>query len=58
MKPKYRIVSRYPCYNGCLPITGYFVQRLQEGFFSDKWIDIKGFDRYKDAENLLKILQE
>jgi len=40
------------------PVTGYFVQRLEEGFFRDKWVDVKGFDRLKDAEDLLKILEE
>lgn len=29
---KYRIKSKFPCYNGVWPITGYFVQKLEEGF--------------------------
>jgi hypothetical protein len=33
------------------------VQRLQRGFFSDKWVDIKGFDTPERAEELLKILE-
>ena len=53
----YRIESRYPCYYGCIPVTRYFVQRLQEGFLFDKWVDIKGFDSYKKAKELLDILK-
>lgn len=57
-RPKYRIASKFPCYNGVWPITGYFVQKLEEGFLRDKWVDVKGFDRLKDAEELLKILEK
>lgn len=57
-KPKYRIITKFPCYDGVFPITGYFVQRLEEGWLRDKWIDIKGFDRYEDAKELLKILEK
>ena len=57
-KPRYRITTKYPCYNGLWPITGYFVQRLEEGWLRDKWVDVKGFDRYEDARNLLKILEQ
>ena len=52
----YRIISRYPCYCGCIPVTGYFVQRLQEGFLFDRWVDIKGFGSYKEAKQLLDLL--
>ena len=55
---KYRIEHRYPCYNGgCIPYDGYFVQKLEERFFFDKWIDIKGFGDRERAEELLKILK-
>ena len=54
---RYRIVSKYPCYNGCIPFTGYFVQVLREGLFIDKWVDIKGFDTYERAEELKKQLE-
>ena len=56
---KYRIEHRYPCYpnGGCIPYDGYFVQKLKEGFFVDKWVDIKGFGDRKKAEELLKILK-
>lgn len=55
---KYRIEHRYPCYDGgCIPYDGYFVQKLKEGFFTDKWVDIKGFGDKRRAEELLKILE-
>ena len=55
---KYRIEHRYPCYNGgYIPYDGYFVQKFKEGFFVDKWVDIKGFGDRKNAEELLKILK-
>jgi hypothetical protein len=55
---KYRIEHRYPCYNGgCIPYDGYFVQKLEEGFFTGKWVDIKGFDTQERAKELLKILE-
>lgn len=57
-RPKYRIETKFPCYDGVFPVTGYFVQRLEEGFFRDKWVDVKGFARRKDAEELLKILEQ
>ena len=51
---KYRIEHRYPCYpgGGCIPHDGYFVQVLKEGFFTDKWVDIKGFGDRERAEQL------
>ena len=56
---KYRIEHRYPCYpgGGCIPYDGYFVQKLKEGFFTDKWVDIKGFGDKKKAEELLETLK-
>ena len=56
-RSRYRIVSKYPCYNGCIPFTGYFVQVLKEGTFKDEWVDIKGFDTYKRAEELKEQLE-
>ena len=57
---KYRIVTKYPVYvnNGCIPHTGYFVQKLKEGFFRKKWVDVKGFIDKQKAENLLKALED
>ena len=44
-------------YNGCIPITVYWVQVLKEGFFSDKWENVKGFDTYSRARELLDLLE-
>lgn len=52
---RYRIITGSG-YNGCIPITVYWVQRLQEGFFYDKWVTIKGFDTYYRAKELLDLL--
>lgn len=56
---KYRIEPRYPCYfnGGCLPNTGYFVQVLQQGFLSSKWVDIKGFATKEKAQEFKKMLE-
>ena len=57
---KYRITSRYPVYvnGGCIPHTGYYVQKLKSGFFCDRWVDVKGFVDPKKAEELLEILKK
>ena len=57
-RPKYHIKTKFPCYDGVFPVTGYFVQRLEEGFFRDKWADVKGFGSRKEAEDLLEILEK
>jgi hypothetical protein len=56
---KYRIEHQYPCYpsGSCIPYDGYFVQVLKEGFFTNKWINIKGFTDKESAENLLNLLK-
>lgn len=55
MNRKYRIVSR-PGYNGCIPITIYWVQVRKDGMLSEKWDDVKGFDTYERAVGLLRYL--
>ena len=56
---RYRIHAEYPVYvnGGCIPYTIFFVQKLEEGVFFDRWVDIKGFEDRKKAEQLLKLLQ-
>lgn len=56
---KYRITTTFPVYfNGdCLPSTGYVLQVLQEGFFRDKWVEVKTFAKKENAEKMLKMLQ-
>ena len=44
-------------YNGCIPITVYWVQVLKRGLLSEKWVNVKGFDTYSRAKELLEILQ-
>lgn len=52
----FRIIT-VPAYNGCLPITAYMVQRRQERtLLPDKWVNIKGFESRKLAEELYKTL--
>lgn len=57
---KLRIKSEYPCYTrktGCFPITVYWVQHLVPGFIFNKWVNIKGFDTRKRAEEFKKLLE-
>ena len=55
----YRIHSEYPVYvnGGSIPYTIFFVQKLEEGLFFDRWVNIKGFEDKKKAEQLLEILK-
>ena len=53
----YRLVSLYPYYKGCIPITVYMVQKLEEGWLCDKWVNVKGYEDKKKAEQLLKLLK-
>lgn len=54
----FRIIT-VPAYNGCLPITAYMVQRRQERrFLSDKWVNVKGYERRMRAEELYKTLAD
>lgn len=43
-------------YNGCIPITVYWVEVRERGFFGDKWRRIKGFDTKARAIELLNML--
>ena len=56
MKGVYRIKTDV-AYDGCIPVTVYIVQRLQERWFGDKWMDIKGFQDKKKAISLLELLK-
>lgn len=55
----FRIQAKYPVYvdGGCIPYTIFFVQKLEEGFLFDRWVDIKGFEDRKKAEALLNLLK-
>ena len=54
---RYRIVQGEG-YDGCIPITVYWVQALKRGFWGYKWENIKGFDRYENAKALLEALED
>lgn len=43
---RYRIVQGEG-YDGCIPITVYWVQVLKRGFWGYKWENIKGFDGHE-----------
>lgn len=41
-RKQYRLISDYPYYNGCMPVTAYMVQVKQERLLlPDKWITVK-----------------
>lgn len=52
---RYRIITGEG-YNGCMPITVYWVQKLERGVILDKWVNVKGFDKYERAKELLDLL--
>lgn len=57
MNKSYRIFSQpNGYYNGCMPITVHWVQVRKKSLFNDKWENIKGFEDYKKAKQLLDIL--
>ena len=51
----YRIIQGEG-YDGCLPIIVYWVQVKKHTTFGEKWTNIKGFDTYERAKELLEIL--
>ena len=55
-KVRYRI-QQGSGYSGSIPIPVYWVQKLEEKLFYDKWVNIKGFDTYKRAKELLDYLK-
>ena len=55
---KYRVISKFPCYDGCLPVTGYFVQVLHTGSIFNKWVDIKAFGSKKRAIKFCNLLKK
>ena len=51
-KGKYRIII-VDAYYGCLPITAYMIQKLEERtFLPDKWVNVKGYEDKEKAETL------
>lgn len=52
----YRITTG-EAYDGCIPITVYWVQVQKSTFLGSKWENVKGFDTYKRAKELLDLLE-
>lgn len=52
---RYRII-RETRYSGCIPIIFYFVQVKKDKRISSEWVNVKGFDTYKRAKELLDVL--
>ena len=53
---RYRIVKEIR-YSGCIPIVMYFVQVRKDKRISYEWVNVKGFDTYKRAKELLNVLK-
>ena len=43
-------------YSGCIPIVVYCVQVRKDKRLSSEWVNVKGFDTYRKARELLNIL--
>uniref|UniRef100_UPI004027B388 hypothetical protein n=1 Tax=Candidatus Cryptobacteroides bacterium TaxID=3085639 RepID=UPI004027B388 len=54
---RYRIV-RGSSYNGCIPITVYWVQVRVDKRFMCEYVNVKGFESYSRAEDLLNYLND
>lgn len=52
---RYRIVKEIR-YSGCIPIVVYCVQVRKDKRLSSEWVNVKGFDTYRKARELLYIL--
>jgi hypothetical protein len=51
-----RIIRGEGC-NGCIPIIIYWVQVRKGKRISYEWVNVKGFDTYKRAKELLNVLK-
>lgn len=51
-----RIIRGEGC-NGCIPIIIYWVQVRKDKRISYEWVNVKGFDTYKRAKELLNVLK-
>lgn len=52
---RYRII-RGTGFSGCFPIIIYWVQVRKDKRISSEWTNVKGFDTYKRAKELLDVL--
>lgn len=53
---RYRIIRGEGC-NGCIPIIIYWVQVRKDKRISYEWVNVKGFDTYRKARELLYVLE-
>lgn len=53
---RYRSVKEIR-YSGCIPIVVYCVQVRKDKRLSSEWVNVKSFDTYKRAKELLNILK-
>nr|UWG87115.1 MAG: hypothetical protein [Bacteriophage sp.] len=51
----YRIVKEIR-YSGCIPIVVYCVQVRKDKRLLSEWVNVKGFDTYRKARELLNVL--
>lgn len=54
---RYRIVIG-SSYKGCIPITVYWVQVRVDKRFTCEYVNVKGFESYSRAEELLNYLND
>ena len=43
-------------YNGCIPVSVWFVQVKKDTMFGVEWVNVKGYEERRKAEKLLRIL--
>ncbi len=54
---RYQIVKG-SSYNGCIPITVYWVQVRVDKRFLSEYVNVKGFESYERAKELLDYLNK
>lgn len=54
---RYRIVKG-ESYNGCIPIVVYWVQVRVDKRFTYEYVNVKGFESYSRAKELLNYLND
>lgn len=43
-------------YNGCIPVSVWYVQVKKDTKFGVEWVNVKGYEERRKAEKLLRIL--
>lgn len=52
---RYRVKSG-EAYNGCIPVSVWFVQVKKDTMLGTEWVNVKGYQERRKAEKLLRIL--